>query len=51
MSSGLPLAQVKAFDREIKLNPLVQRSAMSYSSFKRLVNVIQYHTLLVVEEK
>ena len=51
MGSSLPLAQVKAFNREIELYPLVQRSAMFYSLYKRLVDVIQYHPLLVVEGK
>jgi len=51
LSSGLPLAQVKTFDLEIELYLLVQRSAMPYSSFKRLVDVIQFHPLLVMEEK
>ena len=49
LSSELPLAQLKAFDHEIELYPLVQRSAMSYSSYKCLVDVIQYRPLLAVE--
>ena len=49
--SGLPLAQEKAFNHEIELYPLVQRSAMFYYSYKRLVDVTQYHPLLVVEGK
>ena len=51
LSLGLPLAQVKAFDLEIELYPLVQRSAMSYSSYKYLVDVIQHHPLLIMEGK
>ena len=51
LSLGLPLAQVKAFDLEIELYPLVQRSAMSYSSYKCLVDVIQHHPLLIMEGK